>query len=190
MILLIDNYDSFTWNLYHAMAKHYQGKIEVVRNDALDIEQIVAMQAQAVVISPGPGHPKDAGVTPELFGRLPEQLPLLGVCLGHQALCEHYGASLVIDPVPFHGKQTRIEHQDFKLCEGLDSELVVGRYHSITVDPKTMPECLKLGAWTPEGLVMAVAHRELPRFGLQFHPESILTPQGECMVQNFLTLVN
>lgn len=190
MILLIDNYDSFTWNLYHAMAKQDPGEIEVVRNDALDIEEIVARAPKAVVISPGPGHPKDAGVTPQLFGRLPDSVPMLGVCLGHQALCEHYGATLVIDPVPFHGKQTKIEHRDFALCEGLPSEIVVGRYHSITVNPKTLPEQLRLGAWTPEGLVMAVQHATLPRFGLQFHPESILTPQGEQMVQRFLSLVN
>lgn len=190
MILLIDNYDSFTWNLYHAMAKYHPSKIEVIRNDALDIEQILALRPEAVVISPGPGHPKDAGVTPQLFASLPDDVPMLGVCLGHQALCEHYGAQLVIDPVPFHGKQTQIEHRDFALCRGLASKLVVGRYHSITVDPKTLPDALKLGAWTGEGLVMAVQHRDLPRFGLQFHPESILTPEGEKMVQNFLALVN
>lgn len=189
MILLIDNYDSFTWNLYHAMAKHHDQKIEVVRNDALSIDQILELAPSAVVISPGPGHPKDAGVTPELFGRLPDTVPMLGVCLGHQAMCEHYGARLVIDPVPFHGKQTMIEHRDFALCEGLASKLVVGRYHSITVDPESMPACLRLGAWTEQGLVMAVQHKTLPRFGLQFHPESILTPDGEQMVQHFLSLV-
>lgn len=189
MILLIDNYDSFTWNLYHAMAKFYGGQIEVVRNDVMDVEQIRASQPQAVVISPGPGHPKDAGVTPQLFANMPDDLPMLGVCLGHQALCEHYGATLVIDPVPFHGKQTLIEHRGFRLCEGLSSQLEVGRYHSITVDPKSLPACLKRGAWTPDGLVMAVEHATLPRFGLQFHPESILTPQGEQMVQKFLALV-
>lgn len=189
MILLIDNYDSFTWNLYHAMAKHHAGNIEVIRNDALNIEQIVSLAPSAVVISPGPGHPKDAGVTPALFDSLPEKVPMLGVCLGHQALCEHYGARLVIDPVPFHGKQTKIEHRDFDLCRGMSKELVVGRYHSITVDPKSLPECLKLGAWTPDGLVMAVQHATLPRFGLQFHPESILTPDGEEMVKAFLERV-
>lgn len=189
MILLIDNYDSFTWNLYHAMAKHYDQAIEVVRNDALSIDQIVARSPKAVVISPGPGHPKDAGVTPQLFEALADDVPMLGVCLGHQAMCEHYGARLVIDPVPFHGKQTEIEHRDFALCQGMDKTLVVGRYHSITVDPESLPDCLRLGAWTPQGLVMAVSHQTLPRFGLQFHPESILTPEGETMVQRFLELV-
>lgn len=189
MILLIDNYDSFTWNLYHAMAKHHQGQIEVIRNDAISIEQVAELAPEAVVISPGPGRPKDAGLTPELFAHVPDKVPMLGVCLGHQALCEHYGAKLVIDPVPFHGKQSLIEQRGFALCEGMASTLPVGRYHSITVDPKSLPDRLKLGAWTSDGLVMGVQHATLPRFGLQFHPESILTPQGEQMIQNFLAWV-
>lgn len=185
MILLIDNYDSFTWNLYQAMAA--QGaQVEVHRNDQISLDEVAALQASGVVISPGPGRPENAGITPELFAALPEQTPLLGVCLGHQALCEHYGATLEVDPVPVHGKATIVHHDGKDLFQGLPNPLPVGRYHSLRAKRDSLPDCLRLTSWTEEGLVMGVRHAELPRFGIQFHPESILTPTGDRMIGRFL----
>ena len=187
MILLVDNYDSFTWNLYQSMAG--QGaQVEVHRNDAISLEHIAALQPSGVVISPGPGRPADAGLTPQLFDALPEHTPILGVCLGHQALCEHYGAELEVDPVPVHGKSSIMHHDNAGLFRSLPNPLPAGRYHSLRARRDSLPTCLKLTAWTEEGLVMGVVHQELPRFGIQFHPESILTPTGDRMLGRFLAL--
>lgn len=187
MILLIDNYDSFTWNLYQALARNGQ-EVQVHRNDAMTPEAFIDLNPEAVVISPGPGHPKDAGSTPQVIAKLPERMPLLGVCLGHQALCEHYGATLEIDPVPIHGKTSPVHHEQSQLMQGLENPLSVGRYHSIRARRSSIPDCLRVTAWTQDDVVMAVEHQTLPRFGLQFHPESILTPQGQVMLDNFLTV--
>ena len=187
MILLIDNYDSFTWNLYQSMAA--QGaQVEVHRNDAIDVDGIRALQPSGVVVSPGPGRPADAGVTPRLFDALDAHVPLLGVCLGHQALCEHYGASLEVDPVPVHGKSSIVHHDGAGLFRGLPNPLPAGRYHSLRAKRDTVPDCLKMTAWTEDGLVMGVRHAELPRYGIQFHPESILTPTGDRMLGHFLAM--
>lgn len=187
MILLLDNYDSFTWNLYHSMAKR-GASVKVLRNDAITPQEILQMGVQSVVISPGPGRPKDAGITPQLFDALPASMPILGVCLGHQALCEHYGARLEIDQTPYHGKASPIIHEGQGLLQGISCPVSVGRYHSIRVKADTLPSCLELQAWTQDGQVMAVAHKHMPRFGLQFHPESILTPCGDDMVARFVRL--
>lgn len=188
MILLIDNYDSFTWNLYQSLAA-VSPKVEVLRNDALSLEGFLAIKPAAVVISPGPGRPQDAGLTPALLAALPEQIPLLGICLGHQALCEHYGAQLEIDPTPMHGKSSEVHHEQSRLLKGLKNPMTAGRYHSIRVPRSSMPDCLRICAWTQDDVVMAVEHKELPRFGLQFHPESILSPQGDSIVENFVKLI-
>lgn len=187
MILLIDNYDSFTWNLYQSMAG--QGaQVEVRRNDAITLDEIAALQPSGVVISPGPGRPADSGITPQLFGAIAETTPMLGVCLGHQALVEAYGGELELDPVPVHGKASIMHHDGQDLFRSLPNPLPVGRYHSLRAKRDRLPDALTLTAWTEDGLVMGVRHAELPRYGIQFHPESILTPTGDRMIGRFLAL--
>jgi anthranilate synthase/aminodeoxychorismate synthase-like glutamine amidotransferase len=185
MILLLDNYDSFTWNVYQALAA-LGAEVEVVRNDARSVDELLAREPAGLLLSPGPGRPAQAGVMPELLRRAPERLPLLGVCLGHQALVECYGGELERDPVPVHGKASLVHHEGDPLFEGLPNPFPAGRYHSLRARRSQLPACLELTAWTAEGHVMAVRHRELPRFGVQFHPESILTPQGSRILARFL----
>lgn len=185
MILLLDNYDSFTFNLYQSMAG--QGaEVEVLRNDAASVAELLALAPSALVLSPGPGRPASAGVMPELLRQAPDALPVLGVCLGHQALVECYGGELELDPVPTHGKASLIHHDGQDLFRGLPNPFAAGRYHSLRANRERLPEVLRLTAWTEDGLVMAVRHRQLPRWGIQFHPESILTPQGDRLIGRFL----
>ncbi|HUR27279.1 MAG TPA: aminodeoxychorismate/anthranilate synthase component II [Planctomycetota bacterium] len=186
MILLVDNYDSFTFNLVQAFAS-LGAAVRVERNDALDVPALLALGASAVVLSPGPGTARNAGVCPELLRRLPDDLPLLGVCLGHQALVERYGGTVEVDPVPVHGKASRVHHDGGILYRELPDPFLAGRYHSLRAT-RELPSALELTAWTEDGLVMGVRHRELPRHGVQFHPESILTPQGERLLAAFLEL--
>ncbi len=187
MILLLDNYDSFTFNLYQAIAA-LGAEVEVHRNDALTVEQVLARAPTAIVLSPGPGKPSDAGIQPELLRRLPDSMPLLGVCLGHQGFVERCGGVLERDPAPTHGKASLVHHDGDALFRGLPNPFPAGRYHSLRAKRDALPAELRLTAWTAEGLVMAVRHTKLPRFGVQFHPESILTPQGAKLVANFLEL--
>ncbi len=187
MILLLDNYDSFTWNLWQALAA-LGCEVQVQRNDALTVAQAVALAPEAVVFSPGPGRPKDAGIMPGLHAALPDRTPSLGVCLGHQCLVEHFGGRLEVDPIPVHGKASLIHHEKEPLFAGLPNPFPAGRYHSLRAERATMPDSLQVTAWTEEGHVMAVRHRALPRYGVQFHPESILTPQGGKLLANFLEL--
>jgi anthranilate synthase component 2 len=185
MILLLDNYDSFTFNLYQAMAA-LGVEVQVHRNDALSVDAILALRPSAVVLSPGPGRPADAGVQPELLERAPDELPILGVCLGHQGLVERYGGSLERDPAPTHGKASLVHHDGDELFADLPNPFPAGRYHSLRAVRDELPKDLRLTAWTSDGLVMAVRHVSLPRFGVQFHPESILSPQGERILARFL----
>jgi anthranilate synthase/aminodeoxychorismate synthase-like glutamine amidotransferase len=187
VILLVDNYDSFTWNLYQAMAG-LGAEVSVLRNDALSVDAFLALAPNAVVLSPGPGRPATAGVCPELIARLPSHVPLLGVCLGHQALVEHYGGALELDPVPTHGKASLVHHDGGELFRELANPFPAGRYHSLRARRESLPKELALTAWTAEGLVMGVRHTSLPRHGVQFHPESILTPQGSRILARFLAL--
>jgi len=187
MILLVDNYDSFTWNLYQAMAG-LGAEVEVERNDALTVGEALAREPSGIVLSPGPGRPADAGICPELLRRLPAALPLLGVCLGHQGLVESCGGALELDPVPTHGKSSLVHHDGAALFADLPNPFQAGRYHSLRARRDALPAELALSAWTADGLVMAVRHATLPRFGVQFHPESILTPQGERILARFLAL--
>ncbi len=187
MILLLDNYDSFTWNLYQALAAR-GAEVEVVRNDACSVDELLAVGPVAVVSSPGPGRPEDAGVLPELIARIPDELPFLGVCLGHQALVQHHGGRLVVDDVPVHGKASLVHHEGAPLFAGLPEPFPAGRYHSLRAERESLPTILELTAWTEDGIVMGVKHRERPHWGVQFHPESILTPQGERLLANFLDL--
>jgi anthranilate synthase component 2 len=197
VILLVDNYDSFTWNVYQALAA-LGAEVDVRRNDALDVGAALALRPSAVVISPGPGRPEDAGISLELIARLPASTPLFGVCLGHQALVLHYGGELEVDPVPTHGKASLVHHDEGNeahdaraggsLFAGLPNPFPAGRYHSLRAARESLPAELELTAWTEDGLVMAVRHRSLPRYGVQFHPESILTPQGSRILARFLEL--
>jgi anthranilate synthase component 2 len=187
MILLLDNYDSFTFNLYQLVAR-FGPEVRVLRNDVLSAQELLALQPSAVILSPGPGRPQSAGVLLELLAALPDELPLLGVCLGHQALVESCGGVLGLEPVPTHGKSSLVHHEGSPLFAGLPNPFPAGRYHSLRAERESLPADLRLCAWTEDGVVMAVEHRRLPRFGVQFHPESILTPLGPRLVGNFLRL--
>ena len=185
MILLIDNYDSFTFNLYQRLAE--QGApVEVVRNDAHTAAELVQTAPSGVVLGPGPGAPEHSGVCPALLDHLPHDTPLLGVCLGHQVLVQHYGGELEFDPQPVHGRASSIEHDGSTLFEGLDNPFAAGRYHSIRAARERLPRELSLSAWTDEGWVMAVRHTTRPQWGVQFHPESIMTPAGNRLLANFV----
>ena len=187
MILLLDNHDSFTWNLYQQIAS-LGAEVRVLRSDALPLEEVLAQPPAAVVIGPGPGRPAQAGISPRLFEHLPDRTPLLGVCLGHQGLVEHYGGVIEIDPIPVHGRVSRVHHDARGLFAGLPVPFEAGRYHSLRARRASLPSCLELCAWSDDGVVMGVRHRALPRFGVQFHPESVLTPEGGRLMENFLAL--
>jgi anthranilate synthase component II len=186
VIVLIDCYDSFTWNLVQACAA-LGADVRVHRHDALSAEEVLALAPRALVLGPGPGRPAGAGVVPELLRRAPDDLPVLGVCLGHQALVERYGGALERDPVPTHGRASRVHHDGSALFTRLSSPFAAGRYHSLRARDELPRELVK-SAWTDEGRVMAVRHVELPRFGVQFHPESVLTPEGPALLASFLAL--
>jgi anthranilate synthase/aminodeoxychorismate synthase-like glutamine amidotransferase len=184
MILVIDHYDSFVYNLVQ-LIEHLGGHTEVVRSDAEPAADLVARNPEAVVLSPGPGRPEDAGCMTELLQLLPSETPVLGVCLGHQALGIACGAH-VDRAEPVHGKASSVFHEGAGILSGLSSPFEAGRYHSLVVTRDDLPQELRMTAWTGDGLVMAAQHRELPRYGVQFHPESILTPEGPRVVENFL----
>jgi len=186
MILLIDNYDSFTYNLYQSLAAS-GAQVEVVRNDRISVDEVLAKGVSGIVLSPGPGRPQSAGICLDLIRAIPADMPLLGVCLGHQALVEALGGELEIDPIPTHGKPAMVHFLEHApLFQGLPNPFQAGRYHSLCAVREGLPSELELCAWTEEGLVMAVQHRERPWFGVQFHPESILTPQGDRILEKFL----
>jgi anthranilate synthase component 2 len=188
MIVLIDNYDSFSYNLVQLIGG-YESDIRVIRNDACTCEEIREMHPDHIVLSPGPGRPQDAGICEEAIRYFQGKVPLLGVCLGHQAICEAYGATITYAAQLYHGKQSKARvDTNCRLFAGLDPEILVARYHSLAVDQKTLPEELQVVAATGDGEVMAVAHKHFPTFGLQFHPESIMTPEGDRMIRNFLSI--
>lgn len=188
MILLIDNYDSFSYNLFQLIGS-INPDIQVIRNDAASVAEIEAMNPQVIIISPGPGRPEDAGICIDIIKELGNKIPILGVCLGHQAICKAYGAVVSYAKELMHGKQsqTRLD-KNCPLFENCPETVPVARYHSLAVLEETLPECLKVTARTEDGEVMAVMHRTDPVYGLQFHPESILTPEGKTMIKNFLTI--
>ncbi|MFT7676463.1 MAG: anthranilate synthase component 2 [Planctomycetota bacterium] len=188
MILLIDNYDSFTFNLYQALAV-LGAEVEVLRNDAMGVAEMLALGPEAIVLSPGPGRPEGAGVCMEILASMPKELPLMGVCLGHQALVLSAGGELEIDQAPVHGKASPVSHDGAGLFEGLPNPFDCGRYHSLRAQAESLPADLERTAWTADGLIMGVRHKHLPRYGVQFHPESILSPLGPKVLANFLRLV-
>lgn len=184
MILIIDNYDSFTYNLYQYIGT-INPDIKVWRNDKITAPEVEKLNPSHIVLSPGPGFPKDAGICVELIKKLSPKIPILGVCLGHQAIGEAFGGSISHAPVLMHGKSDIITVDDnCKLFKGLQKRIEVGRYHSLII--KFMPDCLETTAVSDNGSVMAVSHKDYKTFGIQFHPESILTPDGMKIIQNFL----
>ncbi len=186
MILLIDNYDSFSYNLYQLIGE-LDPEIQVIRNDAMTLEEIRALHPRRIVLSPGPGRPEDAGITLEAARILGKEIPTLGVCLGHQAICAAFGGKVTYAERLMHGKQSMVQFQtDSTLFRGCPREALVARYHSLAADPATLPDCLRVTAETQAGEIMAVEHREYPIYGVQFHPESILTPDGRTMLKNFI----
>ena len=193
-VLVIDNYDSFTFNLVQRIGE-LGAQVEVVRNDALSAEEILARRPERLVLSPGPCTPNEAGVCLELIARAcgldgfappARQIPILGVCLGHQSIGQAFGGKVIRARAPVHGKAEEIVHDGLALFRGLPKPLRGGRYHSLVVDRRTVPKDLKVSARTRDGIVMALRHRKLPVFGVQFHPESILTPDGQMLLGNFL----
>jgi anthranilate synthase component 2 len=187
MLLLLDNYDSFTYNLYQYLGE-LGAETRVVRNDELTAEQALALRPERIVISPGPGTPDQSGITLELIRQAAGHVPLLGVCLGHQALGQAFGGRVVRAPSLMHGKTSPIHHDGRTIFAGLPDPFVATRYHSLIVDRASVPECLEVSAWTADGIVMGLRHRGLPLEGVQFHPESILTVAGKDLLRNFLRL--
>ena len=186
MILLIDNYDSFSYNLYQLIGS-LAGEMEVVRNDALTVEEIAAKRPEAIILSPGPGRPEDAGVTVEVIQKLGGKIPLLGVCLGEQAMCLALGGKVGYAKALMHGKQSLAKlDTDSVLFRGLPEEVAVARYQSLAAVEESLPAELRVTARTADGEIMAVEHKTKAMYGVQFHPESILTPEGPEMVKNFL----
>ncbi len=185
MILLIDNYDSFTYNLYQAV-RALGAECRVVRNDALDLGRIRALRPGKIILSPGPGRPEDAGVTVEVIRTLSPKVPTLGVCLGHQAIALAYGGKVVRAKRLMHGKTCAVRHDGKGLYRGLPRRITVMRYHSLVAERASLPKCLAPVSWADDGSLMGVRHKEHPVEGVQFHPESVMTPEGTRMIRNFL----
>lgn len=188
MIILIDNYDSFSYNLYQLAGSLYPD-IKVIRNDALSVEELEEMKPDALLISPGPGRPEDAGICIDAIRHFGPTLPILGVCLGHQAICKCYGAAVSYAKELVHGKAYDVDlDTESPLFAGMSPTIKAARYHSLAAVESTMPTCLKITARTKDGEIMAVEHRDYPTYGLQFHPESIMTPEGRKILENFFAI--
>ena len=186
MILLIDNYDSFAYNLYQFIGE-IDPDIRVIRNDEMTVEEIRVLKPERIILSPGPGRPEDAGVIMDVARELGKEIPVLGVCLGHQAICAAFGATVTYAKELMHGKQSEtIFDVDSRLFRNCPKHAPVARYHSLAVDESTLPDSLRVTARTADGEVMAVEHRDYPIHGVQFHPESIMTPDGKQMIKNFI----
>ncbi|EGV33460.1 glutamine amidotransferase of anthranilate synthase [Thiorhodococcus drewsii AZ1] len=190
MLLMIDNYDSFTYNLVQYFGE-LGADVRVVRNDEMSVDQVVALQPERIVISPGPCTPNEAGISVPLIQAMAGRLPILGVCLGHQSIGQAFGGHIVKAPEVMHGKTSKVYHTDQGVFSGLSNPFEATRYHSLVIDPDRLPECLEVTAWTqtPDGereAIMGVRHRELAIQGVQFHPESILTQHGHDMLRNFI----
>jgi anthranilate synthase component 2 len=187
LLLLIDNYDSFTYNLFHYLGQ-LGAKVVVKRNDEISAAEAIAMKPEAVVLSPGPCTPNEAGICLDLIAEANGTLPILGVCLGHQAIGQAYGGKVVRAPVPMHGKLSRIHHTGKSVFRGLNNDFLATRYHSLTIAPESMPADLEVTAFSDDGVIMGVMHKKHPVHGVQFHPESIASENGHALLQNFLRL--
>lgn len=192
MIIVIDNYDSFTYNLVQYLGELAQelpvaADIRVYRNDAIDIETIAQLKPDGILISPGPGRPEDAGISLQLIEKFGSEIPILGVCLGHQSIGQVFGGKIISAPVLMHGKTSAIHHQNQGIFAGIDSPFTATRYHSLVIEPETIPDTLEITAWVEDGSIMGVRHRDYHHLqGVQFHPESILTDHGKSLLRNFL----
>lgn len=187
MLLLIDNYDSFTWNLVHYLSE-LGAEVTVQRNDELKTDDALGMEPDAIVLSPGPCDPDRAGICLDLIQAAEGRMPILGVCLGHQAIGQAYGGRIVRAPSPMHGKLSRIHHTGEGIFRGIANNFEATRYHSLTIDSARVPDCLDVTATTEDGVIMGVMHREHPVHGVQFHPESIASEHGHALLANFLAL--
>lgn len=189
MILLIDNYDSFSFNLYQLIGE-IMPDIKVIKNDEMTVREIEKLEPSRIIISPGPGRPENAGMIVEAAATVCQKIPTLGVCLGHQAICQAYGAKITYAKKLVHGKQSEITADlSSPVFKGCPSKFPVARYHSLAADKDSMPDCLKITALTDDGEVMAVQHKQFPIFGLQFHPESIMTPLGKTILKDFIYMI-
>ena len=189
MILLIDNYDSFSYNLYQ-LAASVEADIMVIRNDGYTVEEIEKMGPAALILSPGPGRPSEAGICEEAIKRFAGRIPILGVCLGHQAICEAFGGTVTYARELMHGKQSKVyQGGRGRLFKGMGPQFMAARYHSLAAEAGSLPEELVVTAEADDGEVMALEHREYPVFGVQFHPESVMTPDGMKMMENFMEVV-
>lgn len=192
MIIVIDNYDSFTYNLVQYLGElaaefPVAGDIQVFRNDKISIDEIRALKPEAVVISPGPGRPEDAGISLELIEQLGQELPILGVCLGHQSIGQVFGGKIIPAPELMHGKTSQVFHGGVGVFRGLENPLIATRYHSLVIERETCPDVLEITAWVEDNTIMGVRHRNYPHIqGVQFHPESVLTSSGKQLLRNFL----
>ncbi len=186
MILLIDNYDSFSYNLYQLIGS-IEPDIRVIRNDEMTVEEVEALNPKGIILSPGPGRPEDAGICIDVAKQLGPKIPILGVCLGHQSICKAYGAQVSYAKELMHGKQSLADVDTAAtIFKGCKERTLIGRYHSLAAVEETMPKCLKVIARTDDGEIMAVRHTDYETYGVQFHPESILTPEGKTMLQNWI----
>ena len=188
MLLLIDNYDSFTYNLYQYLSE-LGAEVITVRNDKISLEDVAGMSPEGIVISPGPGAPREAGISNDVIRHFGPKLPVLGVCLGHQCIGDVYGARVDRAEEIRHGKTSMVNHHGAGVLTGLPNPFEAIRYHALVVYPETVPDCLEVTAWTDDGLIMGLRHKEFPVEGVQFHPESILTPVGHDLLRNFLDQV-
>ena len=189
MILIVDNYDSFTYNLVHLVGAGTDD-YRVVRNDALSVDEVRELAPRAILISPGPGRPADAGISEDLIRTFGETTPILGVCLGHQAIGEVFGGRVVHAPTLMHGKTSTIHHDGRTVFEGVEQDFVATRYHSLAVERDTLPDELEVSAETDDGVIMGLRHRTFPIEGIQFHPESVLTVEGPKLIANWLQRVD
>lgn len=187
MILLIDNYDSFTYNLVHYFGE-LGADIEVHRNDTLTVDEVLARKPQAIVLSPGPCDPDKAGICLELVERAAGKIPIFGVCLGHQTIGQVFGGKVIRAPLCMHGKMSRISHDGKGVFEGLPQDFEATRYHSLTLDPDQIPDCLEVTARADDGVIMGIRHKDMPIYGVQFHPESIASEHGHDILANFMKL--
>jgi anthranilate synthase component 2 len=187
VILLIDNYDSFTYNLFHYLGE-LGANVKVVRNDEITADQALALKPEGIVLSPGPCTPNEAGICLEVIEKAGGRMPILGVCLGHQAIGQVYGGTIVRAPEPMHGKLSRVHHTGKSVFRGLNNDFLATRYHSLTIDPPSMPASLEVTATSDDGVIQGVMHKTHPVHGVQFHPESIASENGHALLNNFLSI--